>query len=580
MKKLNYCILLLSIVAGFHRLSFGQGIIISSGAYLHNSNNYMVLTGNWINNGTFTDSGGTLIFTGTTQSLDGTSVAQFNNITVSSGSTTMIVTSGQTLSKILLSNGSLNANGNITLLSTAVQTSLIDGSGTGQINGNVIMQRYLPSGFGYKYFSSPFQAATVNEFGDDMDLGASFPSFYRYDESRTTSGWISYVNPTGVLNPMEGYAVNFGSSAVPITADVAGVVNNGSLSLTLYNNNNTYTLGFNLIGNPYPSPIDWDAPSGWTKTNIDDALYYFKASTTDQYGGTYSTYISGVSSDGLATNIIPSMQGFFVHVTDGSYPVTGTLGMDNSVRITDLTHAFIKSDNKSTKPLIRLTADFTDDSSPADPAVIYFDEKAGTRFDSKLDALKLTNTDLNVPNLYSISSDDNKLSINALPSPFKTPCVIPLGLKIYKSGSITFKIRDIDDEFPGQGIYLSDIVAGIEQDLLPNNEYRIYLEAGEYYNRFYLNLTSSPTDIPDIQTENDLFSIYSSKGILIANFNIFQGEKGLLQIHSLTGSTLFMYNIYQPGYHQFSPIIKDGIYIATFITGNRRESKKILILKR
>ncbi len=580
MKKVSFSILLLSIAAGFHGLSFGQGIIISSGAYLFNSNNYLILTGNWTNDGTFTDSGGTLIFSGTTQSLDGTSVAQFNNITVSSGSTTTVVTSGQTLSRILLSNGTLNADGNITLLSTAVQTALIDGSGTGQVNGNVIMQRYLPSGFGYKYFSSPFQAATVNEFGDDMDLGASFPSFYRYDESRTTSGWVSYVNPAGVLNPMEGYAVNFGSSAVPITADVTGVANNGTLSLTLYNNNNTYTLGFNLVGNPYPSPIDWDAASGWTKTNIDDALYYFKASTTDQYGGTYSTYISGVSSDGLATNIIPSMQGFFVHVTDGSYPVTGTLGMDNSVRITDLTHSFIKSGDNESKPLIRLTADFTDDSSPADPTVIYFDNKADTGFDSKLDALKLMNTDLNVPNLYSISTDEYKLSINALPYASETPCIVPLGLKIYKSGYITFKIRDIDDEFPEQGIYLSDIVAGIEQDLLPDNEYRIYLEAGEYYNRFYLNLTSIQTDIPYIQTENDLFSIYSSKGILIANFNIFQGEKGLLLIHSLTGSALFMYNIYQPGYHEFSPVIKDGIYIATFITGKRRGSKKILILNR
>ena len=50
----------------------------------------------------------------------------------------------------------------------------------------------------------------------------------------------------------------------------------------------TYTKGFNLVGNPYPSAIDWDAASGWTKTNIDNAVYYFKASATDQYGGTYS----------------------------------------------------------------------------------------------------------------------------------------------------------------------------------------------------------------------------------------------------------------------------------------------------
>ena len=46
------------------------------------------------------------------------------------------------------------------------------------------------------------------------------------------------------------------------------------------------------------------------------------------------TYVNGISSDGTASNIIPSMQGFLVHVSDGAYPVTGTLGVNNNVRIT------------------------------------------------------------------------------------------------------------------------------------------------------------------------------------------------------------------------------------------------------
>ena len=98
--------------------------------------------------------------------------------------------------------GDLASDGYLTLVSSAAQTALIDGSGTGDITGNVTMQRYLASGFGYKYFSSPFQAATVNEFGDDMDLTASFPTFYKYDESLVSTGWVSYVNPASVLNPL------------------------------------------------------------------------------------------------------------------------------------------------------------------------------------------------------------------------------------------------------------------------------------------------------------------------------------------------------------------------------------------
>ena len=306
------------------------------------------------------------------------------------------------------------------------------------------MQRYLPSGFGYKYFSSPFQSATVSEFSDDMTLG-SF-TFYKYDESRTSSGWVSYSNPANILNPLEGYAVNFGSNLSAKTVDVTGVVNNGNLSVTLYNHNNTYTQGFNLVGNPYPSPIDWNAASGWTKTNIDNGLYYFKASTTDQYGGTYSTYINGISSDGIVNNIIPSMQGFFVHVSNGAFPVTGTLGLTNSVRVTDLTHPFASKKGVITIPLLRLNAVFSDDSASADPAVIYFDEKAASDFDGQLDALKLMNTDLKFPNLYFVTPSGRKLSIRALPLLAGDTCKVPLGLKLNRTGTgtIIIKINDVD----------------------------------------------------------------------------------------------------------------------------------------
>ncbi len=279
--------------------------------------------GDVLNDGSFSNNNNTVIFAGAAQSLGGTSPVLFNNLTVAAGSTTAMITAGQTLKGILVSNGTLNAGGNITLLSTALQTALIDGSGTGQVLGNVNMQRYLPSGFGYKYFSSPFQGATVNEFGDDMNLAASFPSVYKYDESRTSSGWVSYTLPANFLNPLAGYSVNLGALSDPKTVDITGVVSNGSLSVTLFNHNNLYTKGFNLVGNPYPSPIDWNSPTGWTKTNIDNAVYYFRTSSSDQYGGAYSTYMNGLSSDGLATNIIPSMQGFFIHVSDSTWPVTG-----------------------------------------------------------------------------------------------------------------------------------------------------------------------------------------------------------------------------------------------------------------
>src|SRR5690606_22505777 len=111
-------------------------------------------------------------------------------------------------------------------------------------------------------------------------------------------------------------------------------------------------------------PVDWNLIDA-LNTNIDNAVYYFSNSDIDQYGGTYVTYINGVSSDGMATNIIPSMQGFFIHVTDGVFPVEGSLVMNNSVRVNNLDHPFIKSAEADQTKLLRLSASFS--TSPETP---------------------------------------------------------------------------------------------------------------------------------------------------------------------------------------------------------------------
>ena len=109
-----------------------------------------------------------------------TTPPSINNFTINRTNSLTLNDQMMSLDGILLCNGPLNTNGNLTLLSTAAQTALIDGSGSRQISGNVIMQRYLPSGFGYKYVSSPFQASTVNAFSSYLNLAATFPTFYQY----------------------------------------------------------------------------------------------------------------------------------------------------------------------------------------------------------------------------------------------------------------------------------------------------------------------------------------------------------------------------------------------------------------
>jgi hypothetical protein len=439
------------------------------------------------------------------------------------------------------------------------------------------MQRYLASGFGYKYISSPFQGATVNELGDEVNLASAFPPVYRYVESRTASGWVGYSTAANILNPIEGYAVNFGSVATPVTVDITGVVNNGPVSVTLYNNNNTYTKGFNLVGNPYPSAIDWDA-AGWTKTSIDNAVYYFRASTTDEYGGTYSSYINGISTDpGVATNIIPSMQGFFVHVTNGTFPVTGTLGAVNSVRVNDLSHPILKSAKIQDLFLIRATASFTDDATSTDPVVIYFKDGPLPEFDSGFDALKLMNTNVMVTNFYSLLTGGTKLSINALPAQADTALYVPLGLKTYRDGEINFTVKDIENQPEGVRVYFRDKGTGANVKMLPGQGYKITLTAGDYNDRFYLAFLKSITGTGDAGTSSGLFSAYVSEGSIRATVGALSGKEGIITLYDLTGRPLLIKKVYEPGDYELAPGVKQGIYILGFETGNYNSSIKLVL---
>ncbi len=558
-----------------------NNLTIASGSSVTVSGSTLQIAGSITNNGSFSASDGTIEMNGSSAQIIGASVFSGNtikNLTVNNNAGVSLSGPLSITGKLLVQNGSMASNGNLTLVSTASGTALIDGSGSGIVTGNVTMQRYLPSAFGYKYISSPFQSATVNELSDELDLAADFPVLYRYNEASTTSGWVDYITPTDPLNPLSGYAANFGPSGVPLTADLTGIVNNGALFATFTNNNNTYTEGFNLAGNPYPSPIDWDATTGWTKTNIDDALYFYSASTTDEYGGTYSTYINGVSTGGLASPVIASMQGFFIHVSGGTYPVTGTLGLDNSVRLATLSPSLVKSEEKAPSGILKMTATFSDNPLSSDPAVVYFDGKAGSGFDPRLDALKLMNTDYYIPNLYSLASDGKKLSINALPEITDTLSVIPLGLKLNIDGDVIFRLACLPEEINGTRIYLLDRLTGIEMEMPEGSEYRVRLDPGEYSGRFFLNLRSK-TSIPD-PVADELFTVYSSHALLRTKVKTEVTGPGNLAVINLAGQTVFVERIYENGYHEFNPGLQEGVYIVTFTSSKYRESKKIYFRNR
>ena len=556
-------------------------LIIATSAMLTVTGNTLQVAGAISNSGTFTAATGTLEMIGTaSQTIPaGTFLGDnLNNLTISNSSG---VTLGGPLNLsgvLLAATGNLASAGYLKLISTSSQTALVDGTGSGQVTGNVTMQRYLPSAYGYKLISSPFSDATVSQYSGYFSATAGISKMYRYDEfnqysGTDLSGWVDYSASGNLLNADEGYAINLGTSGTPLTLEITGTLNNNLGPISLFNHNGTYTQGFNLVGNPYPSPIDWDAFTTLAADNIDNFINFFE-SGGDEWSGTYTSYVNGVSG-GSGASIIPSMQGFFVHVMDGTYPVTGTLNIPNSVRTSNLNPTF-KNATIDTRPILRFSASFDKVNSKADPFVLYFEPGATSGFDKNADALKMLNTDESVPNVYSLTADNKKISINGMAAPNDTLTRIPLGFTTYRDGYLNFNFREPAALPPGLNIYLVDNGRRIIQNLKDNPTYRFYLNKGETNQRFELQLSKNQLPQPIFET-NQLFAITRVGNERLVNINLATGEKGILFVSNLLGQRLFEEEVEGIETIDISKHVASGLYIVSIKTTNRSQSEKTLI---
>jgi hypothetical protein len=304
-------------------------------------------------------------------------------------------------------------------------------------------------------------------------------------------------------------------------------------------------------------------------------LYYFNAGTTDQYTGTYSTYINNISSDGKASNIIPAMQGFFVHVSDGNYPMAATLIFTNGVRTNNLNPYFHKDNFTETRPVLRVTARIAEEEAPADPAVIYFDYDASSYFDKEMDALKLMNTDVVVPSLYTISPGGERLSINGMPYPVDSITVVPLGLKSKRKGLVVFSATDIERMPFNLYIYLCDNKTGAYQNLNLHPDYSVNLAEGEHENRF--SIVFSRYDLRYQPGSDESFYLYSSRNRLFIYINQPTGERTDLTIYNMLGQRVLRQQLNGQGYQEMDLDVNSGIYIVTLSSANGVYSKKVFI---
>ncbi|RAK70533.1 DUF4394 domain-containing protein [Hymenobacter edaphi] len=485
-------------------------ITLASGATLTTANGgTLTVNGSFTNNGgtTLGSGTGTIAFTGAAaQTISGTTTF-FNNLTA--GPAGVTASAPVQVQRVLLLNGNLASGGNLTLLSNATGTAHVVNNG-GAVTGNATVQRYVDTGLnagpGYRHFSAPVVGTTVSDlatagFSPVVNPAYNsapvpnnvtpFPTVFGYDETRVnTSGNPAprdfdrgFFSPNATSDPMvpgRGYTVNIPAGQTP---DFVGVLGNGPVILGGLTRGTQTESGWQLLGNPYPAPLNWDAVG---RTNVDGAVYVYRS--TGQYAGTYSTYVAGGAGTNGGTNVLGSGQGFFVRVsTPGSS--NGQVSFTNAARFTTYQSPVFQRPAAITGPLVRLALQAA--SGPADETVVYLEPGATAGFDASMDAYKLQAG--GAPVLASPIDASTRLAVNALPplSATAPERVVPLHVQALQAGPHTLRAAELLNLPAGTYAYLRDADTGTLVDLQTQPSYAFTLATTGLTTRFSLLLTQN-----------------------------------------------------------------------------------------
>lgn len=461
--------------------------------------------------------------------------ANARDITINTGKTLMINPNASLTVNGTLANNAGNAGITVKADATGMGSLLHSTPG---INGTV--EQYLTAD-SWHYVSSPVASA----------VSMVYYNLYLMNWSEPGNNW-TFISATNVpLNVTQGYSAWASSSLTgTTTVSFTGALNTGDKMASL-----TYTPGqgngWNFIGNPFPSSVDWN--TNWVTTNVDPTVYAWSGS---QYLTWNRSTLIGTKTDGT----IPVSQGFFVKANAAA----PTLVIPQSERIHG-SQAFYKTD--AAMSYLKLLAD---GNGYEDKAIISYHKMATPGFDNEFDAWKLWGIS-EAPQLYSITPD-NELTVNTLPENTE---MVNLGYSVGFAGTYSIVIDEIKGEFSYLDIYLEDKKEDIMMNLSASGKYVFTAHPADDPDRFILHFTDmSDLGLPEANNVKQA-KIYSYHDRVYVQVN--GSEKLTATVYTLTGQEVLTVQLENNNLNSFPVISKSGTYIVKIKGDGITESRKIYI---
>lgn len=466
-----------------------SGNVTSTGNFFNTAGTFtapstnLFLGGNYTNSGTFNHNNGTVTFNGSPAAPSITGATTFFDLNLNNtGSHTLTLNNVCTINdNVSVTQGVIAAGAsNLVLASTGrVGTSATAGA---YITGSVNLTSSHGAGFtGWTNLGSqgltnltfaswnPYFTITCPSCPNGSTVqGSAFTSITSFNEA--TDAFPGISNTTDAIDPKTGYWVWLGtgfpnSAAIDITVAGTPLMGDqaaGYFSLTA--SGAGADKGWNLIPNPYPSPISWAALRATQPASfVNNEIHVYNPNNGGGAGG-YSDYSGGTSNplvgSGGIGDAIPIGQAFYVVTTSAT-----TLQPKESIKISSNQVLLKNSGTTFNVPqmVFRLAVDGA--TKWHDETVFHFNSNATNGFDTDWDAHKMNSLNKGAVNISSKMAGVS-YSINALPSLGNTANLsIPVIVNAGNKGSYTISPMQIGDLPAGACVTLHDSLNGNNQDL-------------------------------------------------------------------------------------------------------------------
>ena len=414
---------------------------------------------------------------------------------------------------ILVNSGSFTLNNNASL----IQSSNVVNSGEIVVNKNSSALFRLD----YTLWSSP--VTNTSFYLQSFSPITVTSRFYKYNTSTNLYNAIADPSTTN-FSIGQGYLIRMPNDASLTDRTIypgifKGVPNNGIIPITMTNEG--IDKRFNLIGNPYPSPISIAQFIADNEENITGTVYFWRK-TNNTSSAAYCTYTGGIfvtngeSQVADPDGIIQTGQGFFVEALNSATTVI----FNNGQRAIKNANQFFK-----TKLVERNTIwlNATNTAGAFSQMALGYNADATLGLD-EFDGKYYNNGTIALNSFL----DSATYAIQGRPLPFDGTDEVPLSFKATNAGEYSIAIDHMDGLFIGlQDVILMDNENGIETNL-KSGSYTFSALAGETNSRFFLKYQKTLRTKAATFDENSVVVyktnekiIIKSNGLSIENVKLF-----------------------------------------------------------